>query len=87
MYGLGSGPSRKISVGPLEQHHRRHRAELLAALDVVEPLEVLGPARVRHQRAVAQGARAELAAPVEPRDHAVGGEHVGHLAGEVARGS
>ena len=33
--------------GALGQHHRRDRPELLAALDVVEPLEVLRPAGVR----------------------------------------
>ena len=41
MYGEGSGPRAKISRRALGQHHRRDRPELLAALDVVEPLEVL----------------------------------------------
>ena len=39
MNGLGIGPS-KISARPLGQHHRGDRAELLAALDRVEPVEV-----------------------------------------------
>ena len=54
MYGLGSGPA-KISARALGEHHRRDRPELLAALDVVEPLEVLAPAAGRR---AASGARA-----------------------------
>ena len=54
MCGLGSGPPAKISPARSSEHHRRDRPELLAALDVVEPLEVLGVARVGEQAAVAE---------------------------------
>ena len=67
----------------LRQHHRRDRAELLAALDVVEPLEVLRPPRVGEQRAVPERARPELGAALEPRDDAVVGEHLGDRVGDV----
>ena len=67
----------------LLEHHRRDGPELLAALDVVEALEVRHPARVGQQAAVAQRARPELAAPLEPGDDAVGGQRLGHRGGDV----
>ena len=39
---------------PVGEHHRRHGAELLAALDGVHPAQVLGPAGVAEQAAVAE---------------------------------
>ena len=83
MYGARQRAPSKISARPLGQHHRRDRPELLAALDVVEPLEVRRPPRVGQQRAVAERPRAELAAALEPGDDAVGGEHLGHRVGDV----
>ena len=82
--GDGIGPRLKISRGALGQHHRRDRAELLAALDVVEALEVRRAAGIGQQAAVAERARAELAAPLEPGDDAVGGQHLGHRVRESA---
>ena len=67
----------------LLEHHRRDRPELLAALDVVEPLEVLDPARVGEQAAVPERARPVLAAALEPGDDAVGGQRLGDLLGDV----
>jgi hypothetical protein len=69
--------------GALLEDHGRHRPELLPALDVVEPLEVLGVDGVGDQGPAAQGAGAELAAAVEPRHHPVVRKDVGDLAGEV----
>jgi hypothetical protein len=69
----------------LQQHERRDRPELLAALDVVEPLQVVPVAGVREQRPVAERPRAELAAAGEPRHDAVVGEHLRDLPGEVRR--
>ena len=65
MYGLGIGP-REDLVGPVHEHHRRDGPELLAALDLVEPLEVLGVAGMGQQEPVTQRPRPELAPPVEP---------------------
>ena len=73
----GQRAASKISARTLGEHHRRDRPELLAALDVVEPLEVRRRARVGQQRAVAERARAVLAAPLEPGDDAVVGERRG----------
>ncbi len=83
MYGEGSGPRPKMSAARSARHHRRHRPELLAALDVVEPLEVALVTRVGEQRAVAERARAVLAAALEPGDDAVAGETLGHRLGDV----
>ena len=85
MYGLGIGPSVKIVGARSVSTIGATGPELLAALDVVEPLEVLGAARVGHQRALSERARPELAAPVEPGDDTVVGEHGGRLVGDVVR--
>ena len=42
--GIGIGPPVEDLVGPAHEHHQRDGPELLAALDGVEPLEVLGMA-------------------------------------------
>src|SRR3954451_24296554 len=64
-------------VSPFEQDHRCNRAELLAAFDVVHPLQVLRPARVDEQAAMPQRAGAVLASPVAPSDDSSGGEAFG----------
>src|SRR5690606_25128359 len=69
--------------GPVGEHHGGDRPELLAALDVVEPFEVLGAAGVGEQGAVSEGARAVLAAALEPGDDAVAGEFLGDGLGDV----
>ena len=82
MYGLGITPS-KTSAARSRQHDRGDRAELLASLDVVEALQHLPVRRAGEQAAVAERARAVLAAPLEPADDPVGGEHRGRRVGEV----
>jgi hypothetical protein len=67
----------------LGEHHRRHRPELLAALDVVEPLEVGRLARVGEQRAVPERPRPELRAALEPGDDLVAGQRLGDGVGHV----
>ena len=83
--GLGTGPRAKISPARSTQHHGRHRPELLAALDVVEPLQVRRRPGVGQQRAVAERAWAELAAALEPGHDRVVGQAVGDLLGDVGR--
>src|SRR4051794_16075937 len=80
--GAGEGAVEELRRALLE-HHRRHRAELLAALDVVEALDVGGAARIGEQRAAPERARPVLAGALEPRDDAVAGQHLGHRLGEV----
>ena len=82
--GAGHGPLEDLA-GPLGQDHRGHRPELLAALDVVEPLQVGRPGGVGEQAAVPEGARPVLAAALEPGDHPVGGDHLGDRVGQVGR--
>ena len=60
MYGTGQRPVEHLGR-PVQPDHRRDRAELLAALDVVEPVQRLPPARVGQQRAVPERPRAVLA--------------------------
>ena len=74
---------RRSSARALGEHHRRDRPELLAALDVVEPLQVRRPPGVGQQAAVPERARAELAAALKPGDDAVVGQHLGDLLGDV----
>jgi hypothetical protein len=69
----------------LGQHHRRHRPELLAPLDVVHPLEVLGAHGVREEAPVPERARPPFATALEPCDDSVSGERLGDLLGEVVR--
>src|SRR5204863_9886066 len=67
----------------LFEHHRRDRAKLLAALDVVQALEVGGAPRIGEQAAMAERAGAVLAASLEPGHDAVVGEHLRHLLDDV----
>ena len=83
MYGLGWTPS-KISGARSREHHRRHRAELLASLDGVHPPQVLGAPGVAQQAAVAERPGPVLAAPLEPADDRARVEGGRHLLGEVA---
>src|SRR5262249_44987937 len=78
--GGGGGPR----AGPLPQHRRRERAEALAELDLeVDLVAVLGMAGVAEDAAVAERARAELHALLEPADHALVDDGGGGLAREL----
>src|SRR5690606_4289594 len=70
-----------------EGHHRRHGAELLTTLDVVEAFEVSGRSGIGQEAAMTQRARAVLAAPLEPGDDLVVGQRVTDGSGEVDRSS
>jgi hypothetical protein len=69
--------------GALGAHHRRHGAERLAPLDLVQPLRVAGVARVGEQAAVAQRPRPVLATALEPGHDAVRGQRLGHRLRDV----
>ena len=84
MNGLGSGPPSKSSAA------RSARTIGATGRNCSRPLTSLSRsvlrrvARVGEQAAVAEGARPELAAPLEPGDDAVGGQHLGDRLGHVA---
>ncbi len=76
-------PSGEQLGGTLGEYHRRHGPELLAALHVVQPFQILGPAGMGEQRPVSERAGPELGAALEPGHDRVVGEGGRHGLGDV----
>ena len=68
---------------PVKRHHRSHRAELLAALDVVEALQIAWVGGIREKAAVPERPGAPFAAALEPGDHSVAGNDLRGGCGDV----
>ena len=85
MYGAGQRPPSKISGARSASTIGATGRNCSRPLTSLSRSRFARVARVGEQGAVAERARAELAAALEPGDDAVGGEHLGDRVGEVVR--